>query len=144
MEDFLDRVRTSITDRRQRRLGERAVAAKLITPSQLEEALRENGGDLGERFVRRGWLTAAQVEELKRTLDAPEAAAGFARYELLEVLGEGAMSVVHRGRDKQLGRDVAVKVLRESLFGQCVQMSFVDAIGSQALVQAEVGNEILH
>jgi tetratricopeptide (TPR) repeat protein/tRNA A-37 threonylcarbamoyl transferase component Bud32 len=117
VEDFLDRVRTSITDRRQRRLGERAVAAKLITPSQLEEALRDNGADLGERLVRRGWLTATQIEELKRTLDAPEAAAGFARYELLEVLGEGAMSVVHRGRDKQLGRDVAVKVLRESLFG---------------------------
>ena len=117
MEDFLDRVRNSITDLRQRRLGERAVAAKLITPSQLEEALRENGSDLGDRLLRRGWLTATQVEELRRTLDAPAPVTGFSRYELLDVLGEGAMSVVHRGRDRQLGRDVAVKVLRESLFG---------------------------
>ena len=53
MEDFLDRVRSSIADLRQRRLGERAVAAKLITPSQLEEALRENGSDLGDRLVKR-------------------------------------------------------------------------------------------
>ena len=34
------------------------------------------------------------------------------RYELLEKVGEGAMSVVWRARDTQLNRDVAVKVLR--------------------------------
>jgi tRNA A-37 threonylcarbamoyl transferase component Bud32/tetratricopeptide (TPR) repeat protein len=117
VEDFLDRVRTSISGLRQRRLGERAVAARLITTSQLEEALRESGSDLGERLVARGWVTLSQVEELKRTLDAPDPVSGFARYELLDVLGEGAMSVVHRARDKQLGRTVAVKVLRESMFG---------------------------
>ena len=120
MEDFLDRVRGSISAQRQRRLGERALVAKLITPEQLEEALRENGSDLGERLLRRGWVSAPQLEELKRSLDAPEIPAGLARYELLEVLGEGAMSVVHRGRDRQLGREVALKILRESLFGHPV------------------------
>jgi tetratricopeptide (TPR) repeat protein/tRNA A-37 threonylcarbamoyl transferase component Bud32 len=136
VDDFLDRVRTSIVGVRQRRLGERAVAAKLITPSQLEEALRENGSDLGDRLVRRGWLTVSQVEELRRTLDAPDPVAGFARYELLDVLGEGAMSVVHRGRDRQLGRTVAVKVLRDSLFGQAtVRERF--ARESQALARLD-------
>jgi tetratricopeptide (TPR) repeat protein/tRNA A-37 threonylcarbamoyl transferase component Bud32 len=112
--DFLDRVRSSISDLRRRRLGERAVAAKWITPEQLEEAIRE-GGDLGDRLLGRGWVTAARLEELRTSLEAPEPASGFARYELLGVLGEGAMSVVHRARDRQLGRSVAVKVLRESL-----------------------------
>ena len=80
MEDFLDRVRSSISGLRQRRLGERAVAAKLITPSQLEEALRENGSDLGDRLLQRGWLSGSQVEELRRSLDTPEPLSGFARY----------------------------------------------------------------
>jgi tetratricopeptide (TPR) repeat protein/tRNA A-37 threonylcarbamoyl transferase component Bud32 len=120
VDDFLDRVRASISDLRQRRLGERALAARLITPGQLEEALGENGLDLGERLVKRGWLSVPQVEELRRSLDSPQAVSGFARYELVDVLGEGAMSVVHRARDRQLGRIVAVKVLRESLFGHPV------------------------
>jgi tetratricopeptide (TPR) repeat protein/tRNA A-37 threonylcarbamoyl transferase component Bud32 len=117
VEDFLDRVRSSITGLRRRRLGDRAVAAKWITPSQLEEALAD-GSDLGERLVARGWITRTQLDELKASLDTPEASSGFARYELLGVLGEGAMSVVHRARDRQLGRPVAVKILRESLLGQ--------------------------
>jgi len=112
--DFLDRVRTSISGLRSRRLGERAVAAKWITPEQLEEAARE-GGDLGKRLLSLGWITAARLEELRTSLEASEPVSGFARYDLLGVLGEGAMSVVHRARDRQLGRSVAVKILRESL-----------------------------
>jgi tetratricopeptide (TPR) repeat protein/tRNA A-37 threonylcarbamoyl transferase component Bud32 len=112
--DFLDRVRSSISGLRRRRLGDRALAARFITPSQLQELLREEG-ELGEKLLARGWVTPSQLEELRATLDAPDAVSGFSRYELLGVLGEGAMSVVHRARDLRLGRPVAVKILRESL-----------------------------
>jgi serine/threonine-protein kinase len=37
----------------------------------------------------------------------------FARFEILDRIGEGATAVVYRARDKTLGRPVALKVLRE-------------------------------
>jgi len=37
------------------------------------------------------------------------------RYEVGEVIGRGGMAEVHRGRDIRLGRDVAIKLLRQDL-----------------------------
>jgi serine/threonine-protein kinase len=39
--------------------------------------------------------------------------AGLARYELLQEVGQGGIGVVFRARDRLLGRELAVKVLRE-------------------------------
>lgn len=41
-------------------------------------------------------------------------ATGSARYELLQEIGHGGIGIVYRGRDRHLGRELAIKVLREA------------------------------
>src|SRR5919107_3678098 len=58
-----------------------------------------------------------------------------ARYRLVEKLGTGGMSVVWRGYDEILGRDVAVKVLSPQLAGD---YSFRDRLRQEALAAARL------
>ena len=37
------------------------------------------------------------------------------RYEILELIGEGGMSVVYRAMDRRLNRSVAIKIMREEM-----------------------------
>jgi serine/threonine protein kinase len=81
------------------------------------------GDSISDRaLVDRGWISPEQYAELRRIVDADSGSNPssplLARYELHEKLGEGAMSQVFRGVDRQLHRPVAVKILKESLLFQ--------------------------
>ena len=99
-----------------------------VTPAGGERLLEETPEDL-ESFLRAafpkaadaptGWCADASpnpaVDEPNGRNDSADTPAftGGTRYELRGEIGRGGMGVVLKGRDTEIGRDVAVKVLRE-------------------------------
>jgi serine/threonine-protein kinase len=72
-----------------------------------------------------------------RGLSAPLPVGGAGRNVLYEEIGRGGMGRVLRGRDPELGRDLAVKVLREEYQGDAaVRRRFVE--------EAQVGGQLQH
>lgn len=62
------------------------------------------------------------------------------RYELLQLIGQGAMSKVYKGRDGTLGREVAIKFLREE-YGQ--NQNFIARFYREARAVASLPGEHL-
>jgi serine/threonine-protein kinase len=87
----------------------------LLDDSHREQAeqLLARGGDprgLARELVRLGWLTPFQVNELFLGRGNSLTLGG---YVLLDKLGEGGMGVVFKARHQNLGRIVAVKIIRK-------------------------------
>jgi len=107
----------------QRRI-DRLLARGLATREQIDEALeigakiREMGmqeRSLGEVLCEKGYLTAEDLEALRREDRRMEGKEQIAGYRLIERLGEGAMGSVYKARQLSLDRDVAIKVLAPHL-----------------------------
>src|SRR5436190_17488580 len=90
----------------------------LLTPEQVQAARRELAPShaepkaLAKALLERGWLTPYQINQVFQG-KANELVLGA--YLLLERLGEGGMGTVFKARNRNLGKDVALKVLREDL-----------------------------
>ncbi len=95
------------------RYVEEALAA--TGPVELTELCAERG-DLVPA-VRDALAIARALHDVGRVADDPFVGTLLAdRYDLGERIGAGAMGAVYRARDRELGRDVAVKLLQPGLF----------------------------
>jgi tetratricopeptide (TPR) repeat protein len=107
------------------RAGEAPRASEYIVRFPSDPALVENVGSvMGESLVSTcEWsgephagdtpLSGAGSPDFAGGVDVP-VETGADRYDLVQEVGHGGMGVVFRGRDRHLGRELAVKVLREA------------------------------
>jgi hypothetical protein len=89
-----------------------------------------------DRIERDRVLAAVQ-----RRLLGKKTTTKIGRFEITERVGAGAMGAVYRGRDPQLGRDVAIKLLHQAVDGSAGQQSRI-VLEAQALARVHHPNVV--
>ncbi|HEY9448227.1 MAG TPA: serine/threonine-protein kinase, partial [Gemmatimonadaceae bacterium] len=92
---------------------------------EISQALQRESGKEPTAFVGQGSPADTRVSISAEGMAADERSPGdlvtgqlFAeRFEILKVIGSGGMGTVYRARDRELGEDIAIKVIRPSLLG---------------------------
>ncbi len=127
-----DRLRRVVADGDFEALGDAAVSAGLITAEQLlacqRAAAERPDADFRAILIERCGLSPAQLDAVRSKVIA-------GRYEVRGELGRGGMSIVHRAWDRQLQRDVALKVLRPD---RSLSADLVDRMKREALAIARL------
>ncbi|MBK7399833.1 MAG: serine/threonine protein kinase [Myxococcales bacterium] len=107
--------------------------------ARAEEIDRLNA-DLAVKVKERSAELGVALERLSNATEAPMLRAGAVvadRVEIVEAIGFGGMGVVYRGRDRQTGRDVAIKLV------QAVDASELDAF-RRFLREAQAAASVQH
>lgn len=105
----------------------------LVLVPELERALEEQrllpeAPPLEEVLIRRGVLTPSLVGQVISSLAESRAERlTIPGYEVLDLLGQGATSIVLRARHELMAREVAIKVLREEHAGGDAEAAVAEA-----------------